>query len=476
MPPSVPSEREVEAAPLLVPVPVPVQMSMVGSVVAAAPAAVGAWKSKRVLASVALVVVVVMAAMVAAAGRGRHGNANTKASAMKPANDYAPDNTDDALDGVDPMPENDVDADANADAEADSPERREAAPPPRESGEECPPYPLKGSPGLRGLVHFIHLPKAGGTSVQDTLREWAKTAHIPVVHRDNGGPDLRVAGLRNATRGVLIGHRGYGFARGAPRARFTLVALREPVARIISLFDYLRDQDRGLTPELKRLSRTWSRSSLDDVVASYNATWHADASALEPGGAASLSDRSLHRVLSAQTQYLCGYDCVMLMSDDPAERQASYRSSNAVRLSADEKLARALRNLEAVDAVAVLTRLDDLVPQMRTRLGWIPASFSSFPHDNAVKPVRKSEPTPATRALLAKFGSHDAKLYAKAVELADAKTSRALACLQRRGGGGGGGGGGGSAVASAGLGAVAAAARQADTGENVEPSDGGVRV
>jgi len=278
------------------------------------------------------------------------------------------------------------------------------------------------SPGRRKgrPIQFIHVPKAGGTSVQESLSIWAKAHGIPVLIHDGDGFQWDSVGRR----GLFLGHRGFGYSRSvAEAAPITIIALREPVSRLISVFDYLRTTDQRV-PAVLMIQRVWQENTLDEVVSSYRIALENDPSSVLPGGSASLSDRSFHRLLQAQIQFLCGYDCVWYMTGDKRESFEPFRNQ--------KPFDKAKQNLENIDCVAVLDKLDDLLMQMKVELDFIPASVHSFPHENKIKPSVKSQPSAETLRLLKEWTREEQELFERARDIASAKIKVAAECLQSR--------------------------------------------
>jgi len=269
-------------------------------------------------------------------------------------------------------------------------------------------------------VQFVHVPKAGGTSIQTALMKWAKTSNIDVTLKDHGGPYWGDGKIR---RGVLLGHRGFGFAKGAGNL-VEIVAFREPLSRVISLFDYLNSlQDRS--PLLMAIRKSWNGKSLDQVIASYNATRVSSFASLLPGGNASHSDRSFHRVLQSQLQFMCGYECVFLLTGSPDEQVIPTQ----VR---DPKVVfnRAIENLKKTECIGVLAHLDDLIVQMKHHLGFVPPNVVKFPFENT-KHGKKSKLSDGARALLQEWLKEEIVMYQFAEKLSAAKTRHARDCLKQ---------------------------------------------
>ena len=287
----------------------------------------------------------------------------------------------------------------------------------------CPIKKLKGerAPGRsKGQpIQFIHVPKAGGTSVQETLSKFATNAGIRVLLHDGDGPNYNP--LQN--RGLFLGHRGYGFSsKVKSQIPITIIALRDPVSRIISLFDYLRTSTEKI-PVIQQIRKAWQGKTLDEVILSYKIAREKDFASVFPGGSASFSDRSIHRVLQSQIQFLCGYECVWYMTNDPRESMDPFKEVN------ENCLERARKNLELIDCIVTLDRLDDMIVQLKAHLDFIPKNFVSFPHDNKVSPGERSKPSEETLKWLKEWTKDEQKLFERAKELTEIRTTAAKVCL-----------------------------------------------
>ena len=116
-------------------------------------------------------------------------------------------------------------------------------------------------------------------------------------HKDNGGPFWKSPHLH----GLLIGHRGFGYASNIvsdPKMHY-IVVLREPVSRIISLFDYAMHSTHFKNGPQK----WWGDSKLEDVLLNH----------FERKNASSIPHRFMERWLVQQVEFMCGYDCVRLI-------------------------------------------------------------------------------------------------------------------------------------------------------------------
>jgi hypothetical protein len=114
-------------------------------------------------------------------------------------------------------------------------------------------------PGYRGgpLIHLVHVPKAAGSAMRALFREWTTRANISMTETNDQqlcqrGADLFFGGHPEAEKlplsGVYAGHVGYGLSedlRGRSNALFTVLAIREPIARFTSYINYLKRHRRA---------------------------------------------------------------------------------------------------------------------------------------------------------------------------------------------------------------------------------------
>ena len=263
------------------------------------------------------------------------------------------------------------------------------------------------SPRVPVPVQYIHLPKAGGTTVQNALRDWGKQANLRVITQDLGPVNL--CPQRVATSGgvgmVLLGHRGFGYC---PRVRKKLdplyvVSIREPVSRLVSMYDYAMITNRHST-RFSTFHNQWGAdASFDALVRRLN---HTDRSVK--------ARRMLEGIANQQVRFMCGFEC--------------HGANTSVPL--DVAVDRALENLRKTHCVGVLEHLDDLLVQLKFHLPWIPRGKNHWGKDNARK-TRKSRVSAESRAVLLQWGWGDALLYEAAREIARERTTVATACMPR---------------------------------------------
>lgn len=212
------------------------------------------------------------------------------------------------------------------------------------------------------LLLFLHVPKAGGSTLKTILdREYSGRPTWSV----NWPAGEDVAALEDRASIELIeGHFGFGLHRQFPQEATYITLVRDPVARVVSHFDYVRR---------------------------------------EPA-------HPLHRQVVEENLSLEDYVTAGL-SDELENGQ--------VRLLSEQGLLdEAKRNLvEFFPVVGVTERFDESLLLFRNALGWRRRPL--YARINATGPRDRSPVDPATRELILTRNSLDADLYAFVVERLD---------------------------------------------------------
>ena len=243
--------------------------------------------------------------------------------------------------------------------------------------------------------------------MQDSLRAWANNANVRwFIHDGDHEKDWQCP-LRRVSQGVVFGHRGFGFCGGfAKRKALYMVALRDPVSRFVSEFDYFLSHNY---PKFRAYHEAWGERDLNDLIKEYNVTL---SRALPDDHPDMRWPNAFKGLSNQQSAFMCGFDCVRFNQT----------------LTYDEKLRRAMANLERTDVVAVMEKLDDFILQAKMHTTWIPKRVKSFPRENKRK-SKKSEIDAEAEAILLEWGRNDVVLYARAVQLANEKTAMAKSCI-----------------------------------------------
>lgn len=268
-------------------------------------------------------------------------------------------------------------------------------------------------PGLPGgvVVQYVHVPKAGGTTIQDQLDKWARARSIPIFMK-NGDHEVNWKCPANAIKsGILMGHRGFGFCprfmdSALGEKAFYIVALREPVSRFRSLFDYfISHRYTSFTKYHKR----WDNRELSDIVVEYDALLKKGLPDDHPDMWGPLTMQGLARQQSA---FMCGWDCV---------------AHDQRNMTLNKMVNRAVANLQRTDVVVIMEKLDDLFDQLRFHVSWVPKNQKRFPTENIHK-GKKSTLTAAATKIIAEWSKPDVALYQMAKTRHEELTSLARAC------------------------------------------------
>jgi len=271
------------------------------------------------------------------------------------------------------------------------------------------------------MGQFIHLAKSGGTTIKNGLRRWANSNDIRVSQTYMGFAHYQpeVSNLRLWKHGLFQGHRGWGWSQGLATNALRVVMLREPVSRLISLFDYVK-RSRSM---FRRNSTGlfWDERSLDQVAAHYNHTRETAFDSLLPDGDACEADKAFHHALMHVLMYLAGFEYVW----GPGPRSGN-------RVVPQRKLAElALTHVRECDVVAIFPGFEtQLVPQLRMHLHWVPRDAAGYfaLHAEKVATGMASTPSEATLGMLKRWLADEEEVFAEARRVAESRTTLARAC------------------------------------------------
>ncbi|MEA3292724.1 MAG: sulfotransferase family 2 domain-containing protein, partial [Pseudomonadota bacterium] len=101
--------------------------------------------------------------------------------------------------------------------------------------------------GVRKLsdrqVIFLHIPKAGGSTLRTILQRQYRERGVYEIRDDINGDILRFCAGSEAERaatGLLMGHMGFGLHHFLPGPSVYLTMLRQPEKRVLSEFRFLQ--------------------------------------------------------------------------------------------------------------------------------------------------------------------------------------------------------------------------------------------
>lgn len=233
------------------------------------------------------------------------------------------------------------------------------------------------------LYFFLHIPKTGGTSLSDLLDRIYAPRYVRVMHSTNRENWERVASIlqNEPDRYDAIGTHvaGFGIHTVSARPVRYVTVLREPAARVISLYyKIIRNEDDRRHDQFQQY---------EDV-----------------------AEGLQHLGVNLQTRVIAGVP--------PAETVTA------------EHLAVAKRNLETwFDGVAILERFEESLIVMRRALGW-KRPVMTPPRSNVGKNRPKTLPE-SVRQMARDLNSLDGQLYVFANELLDRRI-RELGFTYRR--------------------------------------------
>lgn len=269
----------------------------------------------------------------------------------------------------------------------------------------------KEMPGFTNGLRFqyIHVPKAGGTSIQAAITAWVSASQGRAKLLLENGNSFKGSSFAcppgTMDSSIFIGHRGYGFCQGVERhakGLFTFVVLRSAVSRMISLYDY---NLRMANPRALRLFRG---KNLNNLIKIYNRT-----EKMEEG------EFILRYSGTQQVRFLCGYECM---------GPNAYKNET---ITLNFMMERAIANLNKVDVVGITEELQKVIPQLKFHMNLVPPRFGKWPESNEA-PSRKPYLDAESLSILEEWGSADEVLWEIGKKIYSRQRQIAIDCLKEK--------------------------------------------
>ena len=279
-------------------------------------------------------------------------------------------------------------------------------------------------------VQYIHVPKAGGTTIQVVLSNIARAQKM-TVHTAGIGlyakSSLPVGGaLQNRT--LYLGHERIGWGPRPSRMSFTLISWREPLSLMTSLYNYKASYSGDAAPS----------SHMKQV-------HHLRAAELQLASRGVAPGRMLDELLRRDdhvawafanftaAQYLIPTTCSNEEEESRLAADNAHATDAPTDAPADMLAAIMLQNLAAIDIVVMSDRLDDqLAPQLKWHAPWLTARLSRstrLPHQNtARREAQVLSEEVMTRVTSSAHYKMDCMLADFAARVAQARTQHATSC------------------------------------------------
>ena len=275
----------------------------------------------------------------------------------------------------------------------------------------------KSHPGEGGTpIQYIHIPKAGGTSVQLSFLEWIKNVHSIPIYKHNGGHGANWTCPGTLDRGFLFGHRGFGFChRLLQRYRdrvFYIVSIRDPISHFRSFFDFTMHE---LTQDHPEDVKLWRGKKLNELVLEYN---HTLSLGLDPSDERMKGPLKFLAMSKQQTAFMCGWDCVAF---------------DKFGVTDEQMINRAMKNLYRADVVVIMEKLDDMLHQLRYHIPWIPQGQHHLKRENIMVRTEKSHLSARAIEIISHWTHLDERLYRAAKQRHYELTAIAKRCYTRFG-------------------------------------------
>jgi Galactose-3-O-sulfotransferase len=248
-------------------------------------------------------------------------------------------------------------------------------------------------------IVFLHLPKTAGKTLTAALRYKYPSETLFLDSLNEPLEKVGEVPLEDrASARVVTGHLHYGVHRYIPQPSEYVTMLRDPVARVLSMYRFIAGNPRH-----------WFH---DDLVRQRIGLEQFVQEAADPG------------VDNLQTRLIAGRDPGRILAraanGRPARKQPSELDEGALE---DAK-----RNLEAFLVVGLTERFDESFILLRRALGW---KLPMYETHNVSKRPRSESATPEALELIRDRNRLDLELYDHARELFSAAVEREGASFRR---------------------------------------------
>jgi len=252
--------------------------------------------------------------------------------------------------------------------------------------------------GPTGCLVFLHLPKTGGSTLSAALRH--KYGSEVLLLEDTSDPLGGIADVpesRRRSARVVMGHIHYGVHEHIPQECRHLTVMREPVARVVSMYRHILGHAKHrFHDELVR-----SQMSLEEF-------------------ARSAPDAGLDNL---QTRMISGRKPGTTPPGGDGAWQAPPLDSS--------DLEEAKRNLDRFLVVGLTERFDESFILIRRALGWRLPMYETYNVTRAASAAQREAPTPAAIEAIKERNRLDLELYSHALALHSAAVEAQGSSFQR---------------------------------------------
>ncbi len=266
--------------------------------------------------------------------------------------------------------------------------------------------------GTRDQIYFLHIPKTAGTSLRKIIEaQFAPEEICPCTVMQELAEMVRRDASELATYPLIAGHMGYTVVSLLPTPPRVITMLRDPIARTISRFNYMKQHAQG------SIRAPWNHARFLDPDVSID-----DFLAFEP---------TRRLITNFQVRNLAqDFDLTQTYTDFDGKAIAPKMNKlfayTSTGMNDEDLLSKAKRRLASCEFVGVTERFEESVVLLCRTFGW--ESTMGIPFLNATSQSAGLDCSLAkqTRAALQTCTALDAALYAFANELFEQRYQRML--------------------------------------------------